>query len=172
LRAYCLRAGAVSLARPCICKDIVMLERSNVSYSGGFVLTIYLVVAVIVSGVVVLMSLLNNPTTEIVNGVPFVTDTPGLDRSAATDTSRWDGWFGLGFIGFVRLVPVPDCSESETKSPSAVYSLGREDQDGSALPASYSPIFSGVDLMRKLGITKYEIYRYRTLDDRGRHVSY
>lgn len=137
------------------------LERSHAPYSWKPIAATYLIVLLLTVTVVVGISLLNEPVEEIVRGFPFATDIPGLDRSAATDASRWDGWFGLGFIGFVRLRPVPDQADPGVKSPSAVYSLGREDQDGSALPTSYCRIFSDVDLMSRLemGTNYYTIYR-------------
>jgi len=147
------------------------LERSHAPYSWKPLAATYLIVLLLTVTVFVGISLLNEPVEEIVRGFPFATDIPGLDLDVTTNASQCKVRLSQT-IRFVRLVPVPDQSESESKSPSAVYSLGREDQDGSALPASYSPIFNEGDLMSRLGITKYEIYQFRTLDDRGRHVSY
>ena len=137
------------------------LERSHPSCSVMSLLVTYLLLAMIISSVVVGISLLNEPTVEIVNGSPFVTDIPGLGRIAKADLSQWEEQPRRGFIGWVRLVPVPDEPKSQTKVPSEVYSLGREDQDGSALPAFYCRIFSEVDLMSRLemGTTYYTIYR-------------
>lgn len=140
------------------------LERSHAPYSLRPLAVTYLIVAVTTLAIVGI-SLLNESTVEIVNGVAFATDIPGLDRSPVTSLSEWKGWFGSGFIGFVRLVPVPDQPKPQTKVPSEVYSLGRQNQDGSALPKSYSPVFSESDLMRRMrrcGGIAY--YRFCNLD--------
>ena len=136
------------------------LERSQGSYSCIPLVVTYLIVAVIFSGVVVGVSLVNEPTVEIVNGLLSATHIPGLDLSATTDMSQCRGWFGSGFIGFVRLIPVLGHPEREIKAPSEVYSLGTEDQDGYMPPASYCLIFNESDLMSRLhmGTLYYTIY--------------
>lgn len=106
----------------------------------------YLIVAMVTLAVVGL-SLYNEPTIEIVGGL---TDIPGLDRSATTSASQSESWFGSGFIGFVRLMPVPDQLEPHTETPSEVYSFGRGNQERPALPKFYSPVFSEEDLMSRV----------------------
>ena len=143
------------------------LQRSHASYSWRPLAATYLIVLTLTVAVVLGISLLNESGMEIVNGLPFATDIPGLDCSRTTTVSQWKGWFGSGFVGFVRLIPVPDDPEQGTTPLSEVYSFGREDQDGSALPTSYCPIFSESDLMNRPSI-RYKIYQFRILDYRGR----
>ena len=138
------------------------LERSHTPYSWIPLALTYLIVATITIVVVVGISLVGEPGEEIVSGLLFATDIPGLDCSATTN--EYQGWFGDGFLGFKRLVPVPDHPESEAKLASEVYSSGREDQDGSAPPASYCRVLNESDLMSRLvsrydGIIFYTIYR-------------
>lgn len=143
------------------------LERSHAPYSWRPPALTYLIVAVVTLAVVGI-SLIGEPIVEIVNGLPSVTDIPGLDVSAVLNATEQNAQpRSVQSIRFVRLLPVPDQAESETTSPSEVYSLGREDQDGSALPTFYCPIFSESDLMRRVfnlrsirdtGITHYRIY--------------
>ena len=149
------------------------LERSQGPYSSAPLVVTYLVLAVIISSVVIGISLLKEPGVEIINGVPFATDIPGLDCSRTTTVSQWKGWFGSGFLGFKRLVPVSGRPAVAAKTQLEVYSLGREDQDGSALPTLYCRIFSESDLMNRLSI-RHKIYQFRILDDRGRsaHLTY
>lgn len=141
------------------------LERSHTPYSWIPLALTYLIVATITIVVVVGISLVGEPGEEIVSGLLFATDIPGLDVSAVVNVTEWKAQpRSVQSIRFVRLVPVPDHPESRAKAPSEVYSLGREDQHGSALPASYCPVFSESDLMRRLvsrygGIIFYTIYR-------------
>jgi len=136
------------------------LPRSHVESSLTPFAVAYLILAVIVSSIVVGVSLIDERTMETVNGLPFATDIPGLGHIAKADVSQWEERPRQGFIGWVRLLPVPDQPELEDKVPSEVYSLGREDQHGSALPAYYYRIFSEVDLMSRLemGTIYYNIY--------------
>lgn len=137
------------------------LERSHAPYSWKPLAATYLIVLLLTVTVVVGASLLNEPTIEIVNGLPFATDIPGLDLAASKNVYQWKEQFGLGFIGFVRLVPVQDRSELDANPQAEVYSLGREDQDGSVFPVSYCTIFNESDLMSRLemGTNYYTIYR-------------
>lgn len=142
----------------------VHLRRSHAPYSCGPLAVTYLIVAVVISSVVVVVNFLPEPAVEIINGLPYATDVPGLDRNETTGVSQWEKRFRRGFIGWVRLVPVPDHPEPVAAPPSEVYSVGREDQDGSVLPTSYSPVFSESDLMRRLpGIERvcYTSFYYR-----------
>jgi hypothetical protein len=121
----------------------------------------YLILVAIISTVIIVVNLVSEPTVEIINGFPFVTDIPGLDVSAMVNaTERNAQPRSVQSIRFVRLVPVPDHPAVETKLPSETYSLGREDQDGSVLPAIYYRIFSELDLMSRLemGTCYYTIY--------------
>lgn len=138
-----------------------MLERSHVSYSGRSILEIYLLVATITLAVVVGISLLSKPDLRIVDGLPFVAGTPGLDRSVRTNTSQWEGRSRLGFIGFVRLVPVPDQLETEAKLPPDRL----EARHDFVLPTYYCPIFSEGDLMEKLALPCCEIIWYTITDE-------
>lgn len=127
------------------------LRRSHVQCSLIPLGVAYLILALIISSVVVGISLIGEPTVEIINGLPFVTDIQGIAHGVADDLTDWSDILGQGFMGFVRLVPVKDCAETEKAVIDlGSYSYGREDQHGSALPASYCPIFSERDLMRKL----------------------
>ena len=99
------------------------------------------VVVTVVFGI----SFINESATEIINGLPFVTDTPGLDQSAKTNVSHKMVRLGPT-IRFARLIPVPDQTETEGREP--LYE--REVQHSFTIPNSYSPIFSERDLMRKL----------------------
>jgi len=137
------------------------LRRSHISYSKRFILEIYLVVATITLAVVVGISLIGEPDVEIINGLNLVTDTPGLDCSAKTSTSQWRGWLGLGFIGFVRLIPVPDQIETEAKLPPDRL----EARHDFVLPTYYCPIFSEGDLMEKLALPCCEIIYYTITDE-------
>ena len=137
------------------------LERSHAPYSTAPLVVTYLILAVIVSSVVVGISLLNESTVEIVNGLPFATDIPGIDGSAAANTTERGGQpRSMQTIRFVRLVPVSDQPKPQAKVPSEVYSLGRQNQDGSALPTYYCRVFSESDLMSRLvmGTIYYTIY--------------
>lgn len=143
----------------------VYLERSHAPYSWKPLAVTYLIVGTLVLAVVVGMSLLKESTVEIINGVAFATDIPGLDRGAKADASQWEERPRQGFMGWVRLVPVKVNSESKTETLSEIYSLGRQNQYGSALPKSYSPVFSESDLMRRMrrcGGIAY--YRFCNLD--------
>lgn len=90
-------------------------------------------------------------SSGVVGGSLLATDIQGITCGVADDLTDWSDILGQGFIGFVRLVPVKGCAETEKAAIDlGVYSYGREDQDGSALPDSYCPIFSERDLMRQL----------------------
>lgn len=141
------------------------LERSHVKSSLKPLVVTYLLLAAIVSSVIIGISLVGEPTAEIVNGLPFATDIPGLDVSAVANGAEWKAQpRSVQSIRFVRLIPVPDHSESGTESISEVYSSGREDQHGSALPVLYSPIFGEGDLMRQLTLACCEII-FVTMED-------
>lgn len=139
------------------------LERSQAPYSWKPLAATYLIVLLTVT-VVVGISLLNEPVEEIVRGFSFATDIPGLDRGAKAYAYQWEEQSKQGFMGWVRLVPVPVQPKPRAKAPSEIYSLGREDQYGSALPKSYCPVFSESDLMRRMrrcgGIAYYRFCNF------------
>ena len=139
------------------------LERSHAPYSWRPLAVTYLIVAVTTLAIVGI-SLLNESTEEIINGVAFATDIPGLDRGAWVEASQWEERPMQGFMGWVRLVPVPVQPEPQAKVTSEVYSIGLDSQDDSALPKSYYPVFSESDLMRRMrrcgGIAYYRFCNF------------
>lgn len=136
-----------------------LLSYSQRGYPLKSLFVTYLVVAMFILVILGGACFTGKPSVGIINGFPPVSSV------YASDEPRQEGWFGSGFLGFKRLRPVPGQAESETKKPSGAYSSGREDQDGSALPKSYCPVFSESDLMRRMrrcGGIAY--YRFCNLD--------
>ncbi|MBA7688736.1 hypothetical protein ES703_97225 [subsurface metagenome] len=132
------------------------LRRSHVSYSGRFILKIYLTLATVLFSVVIGIGLFTVPTLNIVNGHPFVVGAPGLDRSTTANVSHWRGWFDGGFLGFRRLVPVsgqPNPNAKATPDTSLSY-------HGSATPVSFCPVFDERDLIGRLARPCCEILFY------------
>ena len=136
------------------------LKRSHTPYSWIPLAVTYLIVAMVVSSVVIGTHYSSEPFTEIIKGSRFVTDILGLDSGEVTKVSQPKVRSSQS-IRFVRLIPVPDHPESEAKLASEVYSSGREDQDGSALPGSYCRVLNESDLMSRLemGTNYFTIYR-------------
>lgn len=150
-------------------KPAAVLGRSQRVYSLRALFVPYLPVVALIFIVLGGTYFFSQPTMEIIDGllpvmnvyIPrsdrFETDDP---HGAKTNAPQWKGQFGQGFIGFVRLMPVSDQPEPDTKPPSEVYSLGQGSKYDSTLPTSYSPnegdgfgihpVFSQTELMERL----------------------
>ena len=139
------------------------LQRSHVKSSLKPLVVTYLILAAIVSSVIVGISLVGEPEEEIVSGLLFATDIPGLDVSEVVNVTKWKAQpRSVQSIRFVRLIPVPDQLETEAKLPPDRL----EARHDFVLPTYYCPIFSERDLMEKLARPCCEIIYYTITDER------
>ena len=83
-----------------------------------------------------------------VRGSPFGSSLPGIGGSAGE--SAWSDILGKGFMGFVRLVPVPDEAEAEQLVLASTVSLGTQDGNGCDIPELFGLIFDKDELMQRL----------------------
>lgn len=125
-----------------------VLRRSTVAYEWHLVGAIYILIMLAVFSCVGVMYLLSGDGIEESFG--WGNGSVSIAGNSLVGGSVYNRATDDGFMGFVRLIPLPDCSGQDKITEGSSIPVARREGGGCGTGASCHPLFSERDLMCRL----------------------